>query len=494
MEKGNGPSLPLVHVVGLGPAGADLITDQSMCLLKSGLPLFLRTARHPAADDLAAAGIAFRSFDHLYEESPGLEEAYESMAARLAEEARACGETIYAVPGNPRVAEESVELLLRRGDVRVKLYPGLSFLDLLFPAVGLDPVEGVLLADAAEIAYRGTGRLEPRLGLVVMQADSRMLASDLKLSLLELYPPEHLVQVCSRLGGPQQAVTGVPLARLDHQELFDHLTTLYLPPLREEEIFDFKRLMHITGTLLGPQGCPWDRRQTHGSLARHMVEESWEAVEAIREEDWEHLAEELGDILLQVALHSQMARRDGLFGVEDCLRSIEEKLIRRHPHVFGEGTAETPEEVVANWERIKTDEGGHPSLLDGVAEGLPALLFAYKLQTRAARVGFDWGAAEEVLPKLAEELEEIKAAVLGRDELGRDELELELGDLLFTVANICRHLGVDPEVALRRSAGKFRRRFRALEELCRGQGLRLEEMGLEELDRLWERCKEGRDA
>ena len=490
MEKGTHGSKPVIHAVGLGPAGLDLLTVQAMRLLESGRPLFLRTSRHPAVDELATRGVAFEALDRFYEEGESCRSVYEKMAGFLAGKAREAREIIYAVPGNPLVAEETVSLLLSRDDLEVRTYPALSFLDALFTALGRDPVEGLQVLDSSEVARGNTSRLEPRLALVIMQVDSRLLASDLKLTLLEVYPPGHQVRVCSRLGSPEQSVVEVELAELDHRDLFDHLTALYLEPLREEEIYDFKRLMDITGRLLGPDGCPWDRRQTHDSLARHLVEESFEAVESIRRGDLEHLAEELGDILLQVALHSQLARNEGAFGVEDALRSIEEKLIRRHPHVFGDTSADTPEEVIANWERIKTEEGGHASLLDGVAEDLPALLFAYKLQTRAARVGFDWGAAEEVLPKLEEELEEIKAAVGGRGKLSEGELEMELGDLLFSVVNVCRHLRVDPEVALHRSARKFRRRFRAMEEMCGREGIRLEELGLEELDRLWELSKE----
>ncbi len=482
--------IALIHAVGLGPAGTDLLTVQALRLLEGGKPLYLRTARHPAAEELAARGTAYETLDRFYEEGESCGDVYGRMAEHLAREARERGEIVYAVPGNPLVAERTVMLLRGRDDVEVRTYPALSFLDALFTALGRDPVEGVQVLDASEIAGGAVNRLEPRLALVIMQVDSRLLASDLKLSLLEVYPPRHPVWVCSRLGGGDQSLERLELSQLDHRELFDHLTALYLDPLKEEEVFDFKRLMYITARLLGPDGCPWDRRQTHDSLARHLVEESFEAVESIRRGDLEHLAEELGDILLQVALHSQLARMEGAFGVEDALRSIEEKLIRRHPHVFGDADADTPDEVIANWERIKTEEGRHASLLDGVDEDLPALLFAYKLQTRAARVGFDWGAAEEVLPKLEEELEEIRAAVSGKGDLSEGELEMELGDLLFTVVNICRHLRVDPEVALHRSARKFRGRFRAMEETCGREGHRLEELSLEELDRLWEMSKE----
>ncbi len=476
---------PIIHVVGLGPAGAGLITGETMQLLESGRPVFLRTGQHSAADDLAAKGIIFTTFDEVYEENEEPEAVYPAIVERLMQEAGRQGELIYAVPGNPLVAERSVALLLQNYKDKVKVYTAVSFLDVLFPALGIDPVQGVFLADAGEVAYQGARRLGPRQGTVLMQVDSRMLASDVKLSLMEVYPSDHPVYICSRLGGPQAGMHAVELSELDHQEHFDHLTTLYLPPLADEDVFDFQRLMEIIGILMGPEGCPWDRRQTHASLSRHLIEESHEAIEAIRCEDWDHLCEELGDILLQVALHAQLARQEGYFEIDDSLRSIVEKLIRRHPHVFGEAELNTPEEVVASWERIKTDEGGHASLLDGVTEDLPALLFSYKLQTRAARVGFDWDAAVDALEKLEEEMEEIREITGG----GEGDLEMEMGDLLFSVVNVCRHIKLDPEVALHRSALKFRRRFRGMEEICEREAMSMEGLSLAELDNLWERAK-----
>jgi len=285
---------------------------------------------------------------------------------------------------------------------------------------------------------------------------------------------------------PEARVEEVPLEELDRGERFDHLTTLHIPILQEEAICDFQRLLDVVARLRGPDGCPWDRKQTHASLARHMVEEAHEAVDAIHHEDWDHLSEELGDLLLQVALHAQLASEEGTFDARDPLRSIIAKLLRRHPHVFGEVQLDTPEEVIARWESIKAEERGEPSVLDGLAEGLPALLYAFKVQTRAARVGFDWEEAEDVLPKLEEELREIEEAL----RCGGGHLEEELGDLLFTLVNICRHYKVDPEIALMRSALKFGRRFRAMEEECSRSGRDMQEMTLEELDRLWEASKD----
>ncbi len=477
---------PIIHVVGLGPEGAGLITGETAGMLESGKPLFLRTGRHPAACRPGREG-AFPSttFDAVYEGAK-----HPKMSIRPwpgGWRRRLSGWGSLSTPCRETRWWRSVRWPFSwqyHKDI-VKVYSAVGFLDVLFAALGIDPVQGVFLVDAGEVAYQGARRLEPRQGTVLMQVDSRLLASDVKLSLLDAYPPDHPVFICSRLGGDQAVVKEVELAEMDHREDFDHLTTLYLPPVPEEKIFDFQRLMEIIAVLLGPEGCPWDRQQTHASLARHLIEESHEAIESIRSEDWEHLAEELGDILLQVALHSQMASQEGYFDVSDSLRSIEEKLIRRHPHVFGEALAETPEDVVANWERIKTAEGGHPSLLDGVTEDLPALLFAYKLQTRAARVGFDWDAAGGAMEKIEEEVEEIRHVVEG----GEGDLEMEMGDLLFSIVNVCRHIRLDPEVALHRGALKFRRRFRVMEEICEREGLSMEEMDLIALDLLWGRAK-----
>ncbi len=366
------------------------------------------------------------------------------------------------------------------------MHGAVSFFDAVLAALGLDAVEGLLVLDADRLLERGYGILDPRVETLLAQVDSRLKAGEVKLALLEVYPPSHAVRVVGAAGMPEERVEEVPLEELDRGERFDHLTTIHLPALPADEIYDFQRLLEIIARLRGPGGCPWDRKQTHASLARHMVEEAYEAVDAIQRQDWEHLSEELGDLLLQVALHAQLGSEEGTFDVRDSLYSINAKLVRRHPHVFGEAELETPEEVIARWEHIKAEERGKPSVLDGLAEGLPALIYAFKMQTRAARVGFDWEAAEDVLPKLTEELREIEEVLRS----GEGDLEMELGDMLFTLVNICRHYKVDPEIALRRSALKFGRRFRDVEERCSSGGRDMHEMTLQELDCLWEESKE----
>ena len=485
---------PVVHVLGLGPGPVDLLTLSTMDMLAAGGEILARTSHHPCVEELSSRGVRLRFLDHFYEGAGSLEEAYRLMAEEIRHEAEEKGVAYYAVPGHPLVAERSVQLLLSMDGLEVRLHPAVSFLDAVLCSLGVEPLEGLLLLDGERLAAGEYPFLDPRLGSVIAQVDSRLKASDVKLSLLEVYPPEHELLVVSVASTEGERVERVSLEELDRAERFDHLTSIYVPPLPEAEIRDFRRLMEVVARLRGPGGCPWDRRQTHETLARHMVEEAHEAVDAIRHRDWDHLCEELGDLLLQVALHAQLGQEEGAFDMGDVLRLIIEKLVRRHPHVFGEAELHTTEEVVARWEQIKAEEregraeeGGAPSLLDGVAEGLPSLVYAFKLQSRAARVGFDWQAREEVLPKLQEELREIEE-VLRRDE---GDLEGELGDMLFTLVNVCRHYRVDPEVALRRASRKFASRFQEMERKCREEERDMNAMSLEELDHLWEESKGG---
>ncbi|MBC7253192.1 MAG: nucleoside triphosphate pyrophosphohydrolase [Actinobacteria bacterium] len=475
---------PVVHVLGLGPGPLSLLTLETWEMLRAADEVLLRTERHPCVEELRERGIRLRPLDRCYERAGDLEEAYRGIVGEVVKRALERGTAWYAVPGHPLVAERTVTMLLRER-VEVRLHNGVSFFDAVLALLRRDALEGVLLLDGESILETGAGVLDLRVGLMLAQVDTRLKASEVKAVLLDAYPPGHPVQVVKGAGGPGEEVETVPLEDLDRAERFDHLTTIWVPPLPEAEVFDFRRLVDLVARLRGPGGCPWDRKQTHESLARHMVEEAHEAVDAIGHRDWDHLCEELGDLLLQVVLHAQLGKEEGVFDIDEVLRLIIEKLVRRHPHVFGEAEARTPEEVISRWERIKAEERGEPSLLDGISEGLPALIHAYKLQSRAARVGFDWGAGEEVLPKLGEELREVEVAL----RRGGEGLEEELGDLLFTVVNVCRHFRVDPEIALRGSARKFAERFRAVEEECRRRGLSMEDMSLEELNALWEETK-----
>lgn len=246
-----------------------------------------------------------------------------------------------------------------------------------------------------------------------------------------------------------------------------------------------ERLVEIVDRLLGPGGCPWDQAQTHESLKRHLLEESYELFEAIDANDRARILEELGDVLLQPIMHAQMAARDGHFSTEDVVRAICDKLVRRHPHVFGDVNAPTAEEVLKNWDAIKRSEGedGSRSILSGVPRTLPSLLRAHEISKRAARVGFEWPHRDAVFEKLDEEIGEFREAI----ERGNSEdIEAELGDLLFTVVNVARWQEVEPEEALRKMLERFSSRFMAMES---ASSKALTELSTEEWDELWNRAK-----
>lgn len=471
-----------VTVIGLGPAGPSLVTAGTLAAIERVPHRFLRTARHPAAGVVPDA----TTLDAVYEEAERLEDVYEEIVARLVAAANEHGEVLYAVPGSPLVAERTVELLQAAadtGEVEVAVEPALSYLDLVWLALGVDPLAaGVRLVDGRRFAVEAAGERGP---LLVAQCDRPGVLSDIKLAVDD----GPAVTVLQRLGLPNASVRLVPWAELDREVAPDHLTTLWIPELAEPVGAELVRFYELVRTLRA--ACPWDREQTHATLARHLLEESYEVIDAIDHLDLEkgtgfaHLEEELGDLLFQVVFHAVLGAEEGQFTLADVARGIHDKLVARHPHVFAppEGTAATARSVQHAWERLKVAEKGRTSLMDGIPAALPSLAYAAKVQKKAASVGFDWAEVGGALPKVAEELAELTAV------LGQPEAREELGDLLFAVVNVARHLGIDAEGALRVATGKFRGRFGGVEALARDRGTDLHDLSLAELDQLWEAVK-----
>lgn len=447
---------PCVVVVGLGPGGPDLLTAGTIEAIAAIETRFLRTRRHPAAEALPDA----TSFDDVYEVAERMAEVYVTIVERLVEEARRHGTVLYAVPGSPLVAEHSVALLLDDERVTVEVLPSLSFLDLAWVRLGIDPVaEGVRVVDGHRFAVEAAGERGP---LLVAQCDSPLVLSDVKLALdagpQPSFADDATVVVLQRLGLPDERVERVPWAELDRVEA-DHLTSVYLPDLAAPVAQELARFVELVAVLRAE--CPWDREQTHESLRRHLLEESYELLEAIDNldtetgEGYEHLEEELGDVLFQVLFHTQLATEAGQFTVADVATTVHDKLYSRHPHVFGDVEAHDPEAVVRNWEQIKKAEKGRASVFDGVPDAMPALLFALKVQKKAdtlADGGLDVAAAARVpLPD---------AALAAAHRITDDGT---IGDLLFAVVDLARLSGVDPETALRAAAVRHRDAVRAAE-------------------------------
>ncbi|WP_276357730.1 nucleoside triphosphate pyrophosphohydrolase [Cohnella caldifontis] len=484
-------------VVGLGSGGEDQLTLGVLKELERSRVRYARTADHPAVRDLRRRGIAFETFDSLYEASDDFQEVYESIAERLLRAAQEAdgGTIVYAVPGHPMVAERSVQLLRERAPnlgLELRLIGGESFLDEAFVRLGFDPIEGFQLLDASDLTRE---QLRPRLHTVIGQVYDAFTASDVKLSLMNVYPDDYPVVVAQSLGIPdQERILTVPLHELDRLERYGNLTMVYIRADRDDRLRrkSFERLHEIVGILRSPEGCPWDREQTHRSIRKNFIEETYEAVEALDNDDPDNMKEEFGDVILQVLLHSQMEEETGTFDVFDVLAELNDKLIFRHPHVFGGENAQDAEEALKNWEQMKAEEkrrkgaSERTSVLDGIPKDLPALPRAYKLQKKAAGGGFDWPDLSGVFDKIEEELKELREAAANESEERRAE---ELGDLLFAVVNAARFLKADPEEALARTNRKFSSRFRYIEERLRISGRTFDETDLVEMEEWWQEAK-----
>ncbi|HXU24866.1 MAG TPA: MazG family protein, partial [Tepidiformaceae bacterium] len=373
-----------LHIVGLGPGDAGLVTGQVRALLESGRPVILRTRHHPTVSQLSAAEWA--DCDDLYATGASFEAVYAAIVERVLS-AAAEHETVYAVPGHPLIAERTVTEILagaRERGVPTAVYPAVSYADAAATELGVD-FGSIQLCDALDL------RLDAQRPALLSQLFDRDSATALKLQLLDIYPPEHPVTILSALGGPEASQRHVALAELDHRPL-SYLDSLYVPPLAPlDDLRRFDGLQAIVERLYDPEGgCPWDLEQTHLSLRPHLLEESYEAIEAIDSGDPGRLTEELGDVLLQVLMHSAVASRAGEFSFADVAEHIARKLIHRHPHVFGDTAAASAEQVYQNWEKLKQQEKPRDSILEGVPATLPALAASQSIQGRARRVGFDW--------------------------------------------------------------------------------------------------------
>jgi tetrapyrrole methylase family protein / MazG family protein len=325
---------------------------------------------------------------------------------------------------------------------------------------------------------------------LIAQIHSQKVASEVKLTLTEVYPDDHPVHLVHSAGTPRLLVEDLPLHQIDQSDNIGLLTTLYLPALGPST--SFESFQEIIAHLRAPEGCPWDREQDHKSLRPHLLEEAYEVLEALDQEDVHALCEELGDLLLQIVLHAQIANESGEFQMADVIQKISSKLISRHPHVFGDINLSDAESVVVNWERLKAierEEGDKPEAgsLDSVSKALPALVQAQTYQVRAARVGFDWPEIEGVINKIVEEVEELRSSETV------DEQASEIGDLLFALVNLARWYGIDAESALRETNLRFRQRFGYIELAAKSEGKSISDLSLDEMERYWQEAKKTGD-
>ncbi len=477
-------------IVGIGPGDYRHLTLEADEILRNATQIHARTLKHPVMTALVEKGHRILSFDALYEGAEDFDLLYQRMTESLWESCQTAP-VVYAVPGNALMAEKTVELLIAKAQadkVPYRIVYGSSCVDVVMNALGKDPLEGLFVLDAALMpAQVGSAHQH----LLVFQIDSRLTAAQVKLHLMTGYPDTHPVILVKNAGiTGAETCTPVALYELDQEDWFDHMTTLYVPPLKSGELQgNLGELVDIMARLRSPEGCPWDLKQDHKTLLPYLIEEAYEVLDAVESEDAYLLEEELGDLLLQIVFHARIAEEHGEFQIRDVIQGICTKMIRRHPHVFSDAIAETPEAVLVNWEAIKKEEkeerGQHASM-DRIPRQMPALMRSYKVQQKAAEVGFDWDSIRGALDKVEEEYQELME-LLGTDDPIR--IEEELGDLIFAVVNVARFLKVSPEQALSRTTEKFMKRYKYVEDKSALNGINMKTCGIDILDGFWNEAK-----
>lgn len=467
----------MITVVGLGPGHLDQVASPvRQMLLDGSTTVVVRTLQHPAAEELADLREVI-SCDDLYE-AESYPQVYQAIVDRIVEESTQ-GPIIYAVPGSPMVGEFAVRDLLGSGH-RVEIIPGESFVDAVLVKVGYDALDrGLQLLNGHELP-------DPLIldkPTVIGHLDSPEVLADVAAAIDRVVAEGSTVSVVVGAGSPEAVVAETSPGDVD-RDLAGNLTSMFIDAAPGGLIGAIRAMRLLR------EECPWDQEQTHDSLVKYLIEETYELIEAIAqlpggEPDWVAYArveDELGDVLLSVLFHEVIARQAGAFDIDGVAEVLRQKLVRRHPHVFGDVEVESAPDVKRNWDRIKKEEraGEEPgSVLDGVPGGMPGLQRASKIQNRAAKVGFDWDRPDQVLEKVFEEIGELEAAMSGNGDI-----EAELGDVLFSAVNLSRHLGVDTELALQRATDRFGERFRRMEEEGPLDGL-----SLTALNERWERAK-----
>lgn len=521
----------MISIVGLGPGDISLVSYGAIEALKNSKYVYLRTEKHPVIDKLREI-TDFESLDYFYEENDSFDDVYKNISEFIIEKAKK-EDVVYAIPGHPRVAERTVgmiENLAKENNIDVEVIASMSFVDAMFEALSFDPSNGFRLVDAFEMK---TSYIDTGINLIITQVYDEFIASEVKLYLMEKYDDEQEVYIVRGAGiKGEEFIKKIRLCELDWSENeFDYLTSLYIPKSENKKYSTVHDLELIMKTLRSPEGCDWDKKQTHESLKNSVIEEAYELYNAIENDDIDEMIEELGDVLLQVIFHCQIGKEEGWFDLNEVSDGICKKLINRHPHIFGDEDIDK-DEFEKTWEEIKKKEKSESTITEGIKRipiYLPALMKAEKVQHKAALVGFDWDNVNDVFLKVEEEYKEVKDAydmnftkfiqekypekyeeIIKTDEseiilekIKEENTELldeyhrikiqyikeEVGDLLFSIVNLARFLDVDTTEALNSTIDKFINRFGYVESRILEIGKRFEEMSLDEMDEFWNESK-----
>lgn len=479
----------MIKILGLGPGDKDSLTLGAIETLKTYKNIFLRTEKHPTVDYIRSLNINFKTYDNFYEQYDSFDDVYASIAKDLVSNHEKFENIVYAVPGHPLVAEKSVLMIIelcKEQNIEYEILPAVSFVEAMMESLKIDPIGGIKIVDAFEI---NNSILHNSTGLIITQVYNNLIASEVKLSLLEYYDDSAEIYFVRGAGIKDiESVRKIKLYELDRQEDIDYLTSIYVPK-DTKALKDFYDLVKIMEILRGENGCPWDLEQDHKSLRRCLIEEAYEVIDAINKEDAENLVEELGDLLLQVVFHAKIGKGEGYFNIYDITDGICNKMINRHPHIFGKINLDRTEDVLDNWEEIKKEEKDYKSYteqLKHISKSLPGLIRAEKVQRKASKVGFDWNAVEPALEKIKEEYFEVMEVYNSKN---REKILDELGDLIFATVNVCRFLEIDPEEAINHTTEKFIKRFEFIEKKAIENGYDIKKMTLDEMDRLWNLAK-----
>jgi len=476
-----------ITILGLGPGDSGHITREAWTILDAASSIYLRTIQHPLTDDLPSH-IEIKSFDHLYDTIDDFEDLYQTIATKIVELGLSGEHVIYGVPGHPLVGESTVTATIKAAkanNLEIRIVPGMSFVEPILSAIKIDALDGLQIFDAIQIAEYLQPPLNTDIALLLGQVYSRFVAGEVKIALMAIYPEEHNVVLVHGAGTASQQLEQLPLREIDRSEQISHLTTLYVPAL--DRSGSLQAFAETVAFLRSPDGCPWDQEQTRKSLREDFLEEVSEALEAIDADNPDDIQEELGDVLYHIVMQAQIAHELEEFTLRDIITGINTKLIRRHPHIWGDFVANNTSDVLRNWEKLKeaekTKKGISSTLLDNIPSALPALARAQMIQSQVLKVGFDWPNIDGVIAKLDEELVELREA--SSDE----QLSEEMGDVIFALVNWARWLGIHAESSLREASSRFDIRFRTMEDLSAHRGLDLADMELNDLDQLWEEAK-----
>lgn len=479
-----------IYVVGLGPGNINSLTLGAVQRIMSGDRNFLRTENHPTIEYFKEKDIQYKTYDYLYDREDSFDMVYKNIVNELIIESSKGEDINYFIPGNPMVAEKTVEMLLEKESLDIEIVSGMSFIEPMIELVGRDPINGLKIVDGTIF---NALMVDINCDIIITQVYNYRILSEIKIILAEIYGDEYEIYLIHGAGIEEKEKKYlIPIYELDRKPDVDVLTSIYIPKMEKinKKVFDLNDILGIMLLLRSEDGCPWDMEQTHESIRDSVIEEAYEVVDAIDRKDMDGLVEELGDLLLQVIFHSQIGFEEGEFSLYDVTSALGNKLIYRHPHVFSEIKVEKPGEVVYNWDMLKYEKRDIFSFTDKLKDikGLPSLMTSFKIQNQAAKIGFDWDNIEGPLGKVIEEHGELLEA-MEKFGGGTERTEEELGDLIFAIVNLSRFLDINPEVALNRTINKFIQRFEFIEEKLKEMGKSLEDSTLEEMDSLWNQAK-----